>query len=54
MSKVRIYFSGLNLLTFTDYEGYDPESRNDAFGVGYVFYSAPAAKTYSLGVNLSF
>lgn len=54
LSKVRIYFSGFNLLTFTDYDGYDPESRSDAGGIGQTFYSAPAAKTYSIGVNLSF
>ncbi len=54
LSKVRIYFSGFNLLTITDYDGYDPESRSDAGGVGQVFYSAPAAKTYSIGLNINF
>lgn len=53
-SKVRIYASGFNLLTFTDFTGYDPESRSDAGGIGQVFYSAPAAKTYSIGVNVTF
>lgn len=53
--KVRLYVSGLNLLTFTDYDGYDPESRADAGNsVGEVFYSAPSAKTFSLGINLGF
>lgn len=55
--KVRLYMSGLNLLTFTDYDGYDPESRSDANtanNVGEVFYSAPAAKTISVGVNIGF
>lgn len=54
ISNVRIYASGFNLLTFTDFDGYDPESRSDAGGVGQVFYSAPAARTVSLGLNLSF
>ncbi|MCX2720353.1 SusC/RagA family TonB-linked outer membrane protein [Lentiprolixibacter aurantiacus] len=54
MTNVRFYVSGLNLLTFTDFEGYDPESRSDAGGIGQVFYSAPAARTYSIGVNLNF
>jgi len=42
------------LLTFTDFDGYDPESRGDAGGIGQVFYSAPAAKTVSMGLNLTF
>lgn len=53
-STVRIYLSGFNLLTFTDFDGYDPESRADTGGVGQVFYSAPAAKTVSLGLNVTF
>lgn len=53
--RVRLYVSGLNLLTFTNYDGYDPESRTDAgTSFGQVFYSAPAAKTYSIGVNIGF
>lgn len=54
MSSIRIYASGFNLLTFTDFDGYDPETRSDAGGIGQVFYSAPAAKTISLGLNLAF
>lgn len=59
MQKVRFYFSGLNLYTFTDYEGYDPESTADFNGnsgvrTGIAFYSAPPAKTYTLGVNIEF
>ena len=54
MDNVRIYLSGFNLLTITDFNGYDPESRSDAGGIGQVFYSAPAAKTVSLGLNVTF
>ena len=57
LSKVRVYLSGFNLLTITDFTGYDPESRRDTAGTltpGQTFYSAPAARTISLGVNLSF
>jgi len=58
MSNVRFYLSGLNLLTFTDYRGYDPESSNDDANtntnVGNTFYSAPPAKVYTFGVNLTF
>ena len=53
-TKLRLYLSGFNLLTITDFTGYDPESRSDAGGVGQTFYSAPAARTYSLGVNITF
>jgi len=53
-SNVRVYLSGFNLLTFTNYDGYDPESRADSGGIGQVFYSAPAAKTVALGLNLTF
>ena len=55
LGKARVYLSGFNLLTITDFEGYDPESRADTFGGGgQTFYSAPAARTISLGVNLTF
>lgn len=55
LQNFRIYFSGLNLLTLTDFDGYDPEATSDAGqGIGVAFYSAPAAATYSVGVNLKF
>lgn len=59
VERLRIYFSGINMLTFTDYKGYDPESTADFFGdsnvqVGIDFYSAPPAKTYTLGLNIDF
>lgn len=55
LSMFRVYFSGLNLLTITDYDNYDPESVSDAGqGAGVAFYSAPAAATYSVGVNIKF
>nr|WP_315151291.1 TonB-dependent receptor [uncultured Flavobacterium sp.] len=54
MSKVRFYLTGVNLLTFTDYSGYDPEARRDDTGIGEEFYSAPPARTIALGVNLNF
>lgn len=54
MSNVRVYLTGVNLLTFTDYEGYDPEARRDDTGIGEEFYSAPPARTVAIGVNLNF
>ena len=46
IEQLRIYFTGVNLLTFTDYTGYDPESTYDVdansnINVGTAFYSAP-------------
>ncbi len=57
LDKIRVYFTGLNLLTFTDYTGNDPEARsdvNDQTNPGQAFYSAPPLKTLTLGVNLNF
>lgn len=58
ISSARVYLSGVNLLTFTNFTGYDPESRFDDGGSGFDsgsnFYSAPQAKTTSLGININF
>ena len=57
LQNAKIYLSGVNLLTFTDYSGYDPEARADiggGFFSGEAFYSSPLAKTVSFGVNLNF
>lgn len=56
INLIRVYFSGLNLLTFTDYKGWDPEATRDdlpgTFARGYEFYSAPPAKVYTFGINV--
>lgn len=57
IASARIYVSGQNLFTITDYSGYDPEvSRfgqdNASFGTDYGSY--PTAKMYLVGLNLSF
>ena len=44
--KCRIYFQGQNLLTFTPYEGGDPEFRYSGF--------LPPLRIYSMGVQLNF
>ncbi|SEL25926.1 SusC/RagA family TonB-linked outer membrane protein [Parapedobacter koreensis] len=58
INRLRVYFSAFNLLTITDYKGYDPEARSDASATeasrGIDFYSAPAAVTYALGFNFNF
>jgi len=50
ISKAKIYFSGDNLLTFTDYTGMDPEV---SLG-GSVSNQYPSPKRFVLGVNFSF
>ncbi len=61
LANVRIYFSGTNLFTWTKYSGMDPEmsvSNNSttdgdkANGIDWGTY--PAAKSYNVGVNISF
>ncbi|MEM8928041.1 MAG: TonB-dependent receptor [Bacteroidota bacterium] len=70
MDNLRIYLTGFNILTFTDYEGWDPEARRDDFArpanitvggagagtilTGQEFYSAPPPKTITLGLNVNF
>lgn len=57
MSAFRAYVSGSNILTFTDYTGYDPEvssyNANDA-RLGIDFGSYPQARTFTVGVDLTF
>ncbi len=54
MSSLRVYFTAVNLLTFTNYKGNDPEARRDDTGIGEDFYSAPPARTTAIGVNFNF
>ena len=49
LQNIRVYLSGQNLFTLTDYTGLDPEST-DLIDMG----TYPQSKTYILGVNLSF
>jgi TonB-linked SusC/RagA family outer membrane protein len=58
LTKVRVYVSGQNLLTFTDYKMWDPEVNSDSFESnvtqGTDFYSAPQPKTITFGINIGF
>lgn len=58
ISNARIYVMGVNLLTFTDYEGWDPEVNTDYRAgnrnQGADFYSAPQIKSVTFGLNLGF
>ncbi|MEG2606347.1 MAG: TonB-dependent receptor [Mucinivorans sp.] len=47
MQKVKIYFTGENLFTFTKlYKDYDPEQANE--------YGYPLARMFSIGLNITF
>jgi hypothetical protein len=57
MSSLRVYVTGQNLITLTDYSGFDPEvnsqgNSNLQMGVDYNAY--PAAKAVMVGVSASF
>ncbi|WP_026210188.1 SusC/RagA family TonB-linked outer membrane protein [Flexithrix dorotheae] len=59
--KFRLYVSAQNILTFTDYEGYDPEvnyrtdgSTNGNRNLGLDYASYPNAKSYTVGLNIGF
>lgn len=55
ISNCRFYVSGQNLLTFTKYEGFDPEfatNSNQAYGIDTGYY--PQGKTILCGIQLEF
>ncbi len=55
IDKLRIYLSGNNLFTLTEYSGYDPTAGTGApigGGIDQGFY--PTAMTVLLGVNVKF
>jgi hypothetical protein len=57
VDNARIYVSGQNLLTFTNYDGYDPEVNATYTGrvnLGHDFYTPPQARTITFGVNFGF
>ncbi|MCS3553241.1 MULTISPECIES: TonB-dependent receptor [unclassified Sphingobacterium] len=59
MSNLRIYANANNpfLFTSSDFKGYDPESTSQGtgnFGQNMTFFAYPRAKTFSLGVNVTF
>jgi TonB-linked SusC/RagA family outer membrane protein len=56
MGDTRIYVSGRNLLTFTKYEGVDPEEtqRGNNFYRGIIENEWPQARTIIFGLDISF
>lgn len=57
LSSARLYFSGQNIFTVTNYTGYDPEVsrfRQSNTSPGVDGGSYPTARTYTFGLNVSF
>jgi TonB-linked SusC/RagA family outer membrane protein len=58
LTSARIYVTGQNLLTFTDYKGWDPEVNTDFnasnVNLGNDFYGAPQPKNLTVGVKVGF
>jgi len=57
VSSLRMFASGENLLTITNYTGYDPEvsaSGNSDLDVGIDYDAYPIPRTFTIGLNVSF
>ncbi len=58
IKNARIYVTGLNLLTLTNYSGWDPEVNSDDFvtnvAQGYDFYSPPLPRSIIGGLSVKF
>jgi len=57
LSKLMVYATGYNLLTFTNYSGLDPEvNQYDANGpsMGVDYGTFPQSRTFMLGINVGF
>ena len=56
--SLRLYATGVNLLTFTKYDGWDPEVTADYIAdnvtYGIDFYSAPQPKSIVGGIRIGF
>ena len=50
--KLRLFVTAENLLTFTNYTGYDPEIGGSTFGIDRGYY--PQAKSFMFGANIQF
>jgi TonB-linked SusC/RagA family outer membrane protein len=55
LQNSRIYVSGRNLYTWTDYSGYSPDVNTNGSGsnisLGTEFYTYPPARTFTLGIK---
>ena len=57
VKNARVFVSGTNVFTISTYKGYDPEvssfTNNDA-STGIDFGNYPTAKTYTVGLEVTF
>jgi len=57
-TKVRVFATGVNLLTWTKFNGWDPEMNTDYLAsnisLGNDFYTAPQSRTLTFGVDIGF
>lgn len=49
VNNLRLFVSGQNLLTFTGWDGWDPEA-----GIGFTTDSHPVMRTFAFGIDLTF
>ncbi|MGL5785785.1 MAG: SusC/RagA family TonB-linked outer membrane protein [Bacteroidales bacterium] len=54
IQNLRVYLAAENLLTFTKYDGFDPEISSGGTSLGVDRGIYPQAKVYTIGLNLSF
>jgi len=55
IQKLRVFVSADNLLTFTKYNGFDPEvASDDYFNIGLDKGNYPQARVFSVGANITF
>lgn len=56
INSLRMYVAAQNLITFTNYSGFDPEvsAYNSALTPGFDYSVYPRAKTITVGLNLNF
>jgi TonB-linked SusC/RagA family outer membrane protein len=57
ISNARVYVTGENLFTFTNYTGFDPEVNRFGFDntrMGYDYGGYPSAKSYIIGLKMNF
>ncbi len=56
-NRLELELSGFNLLTFTNYSGFDPEAAsdlNDPTRIGLDQYAFPNMRIFQVGVNVGF
>lgn len=57
LASARVYVSGQNVLTFTNYSGLDPELTGTASNnltKGIEFFTPPSPRVFTIGLNLNF